>query len=416
MDKENNSKTTNEKELKDKKNTTYFSKNIVVPFISGVLGCSLVISTCFGIPQIKEKLLFTNNMDNSKEVSSSLSTNKIYADNQSASQISLNSYSDTAVYTAEKILPSIVGIKITYTITSSYSFFSQPSQSTATATGSGIIISDDGYILTNNHVVDTSSSNSSYYYYNLSDAKSVTVKLYNDDTIYDAKIIGKDSQTDLAVLKIEANNLTAAQFADSSSVKVGEFAMAVGNPLGLDSSITCGVISAINREVKDSDGTTYTCIQTDAAINSGNSGGALVNSLGKVIGVNTLKLSGTGIEGIGFAIPINSTIDIVSNLIESGKVIRPYIGIIGKNIDESTAKKNNLAEGIYITEIKEFSSAELAGLKIGDIIIEVNGESIKTMDELNQIKNSYKVDDILSLKVIRNHEEINIELKLKEAP
>lgn len=394
-----------------------FSKNIFIPFLSGALGCSLVFGICFGVPQVKEKLfngtiLYQNK---STETTSSLSTNNIASGNNSASQISLNSYSDTAVYAAEKILPSIVGIEITYTVTSSYSFYGQPAQSTATATGSGIIISEDGYILTNNHVVDVSSS-SSYYYYDLSEAQSVKIKLYNDDKTYNAEIIGKDSQTDLAVLKIDATGLTAAEFADSDSIKVGEFAMAVGNPLGLDSSITCGVISAVNRDVSDSDGTTYTCIQTDAAINSGNSGGALVNSLGQVIGVNTLKLSGTGIEGIGFAIPINSTVDIVSDLIEYNKVIRPYIGITGTDLDKSTAKKNNLVEGIYVKAVDDFSAAEIAGIKVGDIIVGVNGKSVTTMDELNEIKNEYQVGDKINLKINRNGQEMDIELTLKEAP
>lgn len=145
-----------------------------------------------------------------------------------------------------------------------------------------------GYILTNNHIVSTSSDES---YYSVSEANSVRVTLYDDDTVYDATIIGMDEETDLAVIKIEASDLTVAEFADSDDVKVGEFAMAVGNPLGMTSSVTCGVISAVNREVTDDSGTNYVLIQTDAAINSGNSGGALVNSEGQVIGINTLKLS-----------------------------------------------------------------------------------------------------------------------------
>ena len=159
-------------------------------------------------------------------------------------------------------------------------FGKQTQTSTATASGSGIIISEDGYILTNNHIVATSSSES---YYEVSEATKVTVTLFNDDTEYEAKIVGKDEQTDLAVIKIEKTGLPKAEFADSDNIKVGEFAMAVGNPLGMQSSITCGVVSAVNREVTDSEGKQFTLIQTDAAINSGNSGGALVNSEGKVI-------------------------------------------------------------------------------------------------------------------------------------
>ena len=309
-------------------------------------------------------------------------------------------------------MPSIVGIKVTYNINSPLSLFSVQSQSsTAEARGSGIIISDDGYILTNNHIVSTSSSQS---YYEISEAKKITVSLFNDETEYEAKIIGKDEQTDLAVIKIEKSGLTKAELANSDDVKVGEFAMAVGNPLGMQSSITCGVISAVNREITDSDNKKWTLIQTDAAINSGNSGGALVNSEGKVIGINTLKLSGSGIEGMGFAIPINSTSDITAQLIQYSKVKRPYIGITGLDLTEQTAKANNLVQGIYIKSIEDFSAAEKAGLKIGDVIIEADGKQIKTMDELNEIKNSHKIGDELRLKINRNGDEKEVTLTLGE--
>ena len=192
--------------------------------------------------------------------------------------------------------------------------------------------------------------------------------------------------------------------------------MAVGNPLGMQSSITCGVISAVNREVTDSDGKKFTLIQTDAAINSGNSGGALVNSEGKVIGINTLKLSGTGIEGMGFAIPINSTTDITSQLIQYSKVKRPYIGISGMDLDEKTAKANNLVQGIYVKSIEDFSAAEKAEVKVGDVIIEADGKKITTMDELNEIKNTHKIGDEMKIKVNRNGQEKELTLTLGEQP
>ena len=292
-------------------------------------------------------------------------------------------------------------------------FGRQNQSSTATASGSGIVISEDGYILTNNHIVSSSSSES---YYEVSEATKVTVTLFNDETEYEAKIVGKDEQTDLAVIKIEKTGLSKAEFADSDSVKVGEFAMAVGNPLGMQSSITCGVISAVNREVTDSDGKKFTLIQTDAAINSGNSGGALVNSEGKVIGINTLKLSGTGIEGMGFAIPINSTTDITSQLIQYSKVKRPYIGISGMDLDEKTAKANNLVQGIYVKSIEDFSAAEKAEVKVGDVIIEADGKKITTMDELNEIKNTHKIGDEMKIKVNRNGQEKELTLTLGEQP
>ena len=311
-------------------------------------------------------------------------------------------------------MPSIVGIKIEYTV-NTQSFFGRSSSSTATASGSGIIISEDGYILTNNHVVSSSTSESNSYY-QITDAGKVTVTLFGDETEYEAKIVGQDEQTDLAVIKIEKTGLTKAEFADSDSVKVGEFAMAVGNPVNMNSTVTTGIISAVNRKITDSDGKTYTCIQTDAAINSGNSGGALVNSEGKVIGINTLKLSGTGIEGIGFAIPINSTTDITSQLIQYSKVKRPFIGISGIDLNAETAKTYNLVEGVYVKSVEDFSAAEKAGLKAGDVIIEVEGKSIKTMNELNEVKNSHKIGDELKLKINRNGTEKEITLTLGEQP
>ena len=391
------------------KQSNGFGKSVLVPFFSGIVGCSLVIGTCFGVPSIKEKLIGETTTNSTVQTSTATGT--------TTNLISLSNYSNTAVFAANKILPSIVGIQVTYKATSNSFFsFGSPSTTEATATGSGIIISDDGYIVTNNHVVDSSSSNSSYSYYSLSDATSVKVKLYGSDETYDAKIVGKDSQTDLAVLKIEKTGLTAAEFADSDQAVVGEFAMAVGSPLGLDTTVTTGIISAVNREV-ESDGTKYVCIQTDAAINSGNSGGALVNSEGKVIGINTLKLSGSGVEGIGFAIPINSTLDVISQLKDHNKVLRPYIGITGLDLDNDTVKRYSLATlGVYVRSVQNFSPAEKAGLQAGDIIIKADDTDIKTMDELNEIKNKHQIGDTMTLKINRNGEEKDITLTLAETP
>lgn len=396
------------KNEKSQKNKTGFGKTVILPFVSGVVGCSVVLGTCFGVPSIRSKLI--NNSSSNISTSNSSSTQS----NGYVTQTSLSNYSDTAVYAANKILPSIVGIKIEYTV-NTQSFFGRSSSSTATASGSGIIISDDGYILTNNHVVSSSTSESNSYY-QITDAGKVTVTLFGDETEYEAKIVGQDEQTDLAVIKIEKTGLTKAEFADSDSVKVGEFAMAVGNPVNMDSTVTTGIVSAVNRKITDSDGKTYTCIQTDAAINSGNSGGALVNSEGKVIGINTLKLSGTGIEGIGFAIPINSTTDITSQLIQYSKVKRPFIGISVIDLNAETAKTYNLVEGVYVKSVEDFSAAEKAGLKAGDVIIEVEGKSIKTMNELNEVKNSHKIGDELKLKINRNGTEKEITLTLGEQP
>ena len=375
-----------------------FFKNSFVPFCSSALGTFLVIGICFGMPNIRAKLLTNITYTN---------TGLTITEGSVVNTINLKEYSNTAIAVANKVLPSIVGITVEYKVNSVFG-----GTSTSQGSGSGIIVSSDGYILTNNHVVNSTSSSS---YYQITEATKVTVKLYNDDTEYAATIIGSDSQTDLAVIKIDKTGLAAAELGDSDSVQVGEFAMAIGNPLGLQSSISCGIVSAKNREVKDSEtGVTYNLIQTDAAINSGNSGGALVNADGNVIGINTLKLSGTGVEGIGFAIPINSTLDVYNELKTNGKISRPYIGIGGIDINEALAKKNDLVIGIYIKTIDNFSAAEKSGLKIGDVIIEADGIKITTMDELNEIKNKHKIGDKMTLKIYRDGKEKEITLTLQE--
>lgn len=371
----------------------------------GVIGSVTVIAVSLNVPTIKENIV--------KKLVSVESPNS-YGDNTNTANIntqmvSLVGYSETGVGVASKVRPSIVGIEVEYSVNSIF----YRNKSTATAAGSGIIISEDGYILTNNHIVNSSSTS---YYYELGKANKVTVTLYNDSTKYDATIVGTDSQTDLAVIKIEKNGLKAAELGDSDAVQVGEFAMAIGNPLGLTDSVTAGIVSAVNREVSDQDGNSYVAIQTDASINSGNSGGALVNSKGQVIGVNTLKLSGTGVEGVGFAIPINSTKEIYEQLIQYNKVKRPYIGIGEYDLDEQTAEDNNLVVGIYIKTIEDFSAGEKAGLKIGDVIVEVDGTKVTKMDELNAIKNQKQIGDTLKLKVFREGKEKEITVTLQEQP
>ena len=390
-----------------------FFKGIFVPFISGILGTTLVIGLCIHVPLVKEKLKDYIKVDNPATETSTTSNKDNNTDTTTVSNtnlVSLENYSDTSVFAANKVLPSIVGITVQYTVNSPY--YGYTMQATGTATGSGVIISEDGYILTNNHVVNTSSN---YSFYQVSEANKITVKLYNDETEYEAQIIGKDETTDLAVIKIDKNNLPAATLGDSDSLQVGEFSMAIGSPLGMESTVTAGIISATSRTIT-SDGKNYTVIQTDAAINSGNSGGALINSKGEVIGINTLKLSGSGVEGIGFAIPINSTKTIYEQLISNGKVKRPYIGISGRDVDEETAKKYELVEGIYIISVEQFSAAEKAGLKPYDIITEIDGKQIKTMDELNEIKNTHKIGDTIVLKVYRDKEYKDITITLGEQP
>lgn len=391
---------------KESKSTPSFGKSVVVPFVSGVLGAILVVGTCFGVPQIKNSLL-------KSEVATSTKAN-VANTSSPTSQVSLSNYEDTSIAVANKILPSIVGIEIKYNVNSVFGGKS----GSAEASGSGIIISQDGYILTNNHVVDSSSTNSTSNnsFYQISEATQINVYLYNDSTAYPATIVGQDELTDIAVIKIDKSDLAAAELGDSDQVQVGAFAMAVGNPLGLQSSITCGNISAVNRELTDSDGKSGKYLQTDAAINSGNSGGALVNSNGQVIGINTLKLSATGVEGMGFAIPINSVKDVYQQLIQYNKVKRPYIGLTGVDVDEQTAKYYNIPVGIYVKSVENFSPAEKAGFKAGDVIIQMDGKDVKNMNELNTMKYQHQIGDTVTLKINRDGKEMDLSLTLAEQP
>lgn len=375
-----------------------FGKNIFLPFVSGIVGATLVVGTCFGVPSIKEKIINEKSYTASTSAGTSLEN--------PLNLINIADYSNTSIAVAEKVLPSVVGITVTYQVNSIFG------SSTGDATGSGIIISDDGYILTNNHVISSESSSS---FYAISEATDIKINLYNDKDSYKATVVGTDAYTDLAVLKIDKTGLTPAVLGNSDEAKVGEYVMAIGNPLGMDYSVTTGIISAVNREVK-SEGTTYLAIQTDAAINSGNSGGALVNANGEVIGINTLKLSGNGVEGIGFAIPISSTTSIINQLIEFKEVKRPYIGIAGSSVDETLTKKYNIPQGIYVDEIQKDSPAEKGGLQVGDIIIKIEDTEVKSVNELNRVKNTHNIGDKITLTIIRDNQEQKIEITLTETP
>lgn len=378
-----------------KPNKKSISTTILTSFISAIIGAVCASLIFLSIYNDKEAI----------DTSTANSNNSSSFNNLNLSQVSLENYSDTAIYAANKVLPSMVSISVEYDV--NYMGMTR----TSSGSGSGVIISEDGYILTNNHVVSSSDSSA---FYQVTDAKSIKVKIYGDDTEYEAKIVGTDSQTDLAVLKIEKTGLTPAELGDSSSVQVGEFVLAVGDPYGLQYSVTAGIISALNREMTV-EGTSYTVIQADCAINSGNSGGALVNSKGQVIGITTLKLSGTGIEGVSFAIPINDTIEIYEGLIENGKISRPFVGISGIDLDEATAIRNGLTKGIYVDSVIEGSSAEKAGIQSGDVIVKFDGQSVSTMDELTAIKDTKKVGDSVEVVFYRGNEEKTVTLTLGEA-
>lgn len=369
---------------------------VVASFVSAVVGGACALGVYVGLNKEPAQTI---------ETSKTNASSSITANNLNLSQVSLTNYSDTAIYAAQKALPSMVSISVEYDV--NY----MGMKKAVAGSGSGVVISEGGYILTNNHVISSADSSS---FYQVSDAKSIKVKIYGDETEYEAEIIGTDSQTDLAVLKIDKTGLTPAELGDSSSIQIGEFVLAIGNPYELDYSVTAGIISALNREMTV-ENTTYNVIQADCAINSGNSGGALVNSKGQVIGITTLKLAGEGIEGVSFAIPVNDTVPIYQELIENGKISRPFVGISGIDLDEVTAIRNGLTKGIYVDSIVSGSSAEDAGIMPGDVIVSFDGKDVFTMDELNAIKNTKNVGDKVEIKLYRKNELKTVTVTLKEA-
>lgn len=379
-----------------KSNKKQIATTVVASFVSAVVGGACALGVYVGLNKEPAKALETSKTNTGSIVETS---------NPNLSQVSLTNYSDTAIYAAQKALPSMVSISVEYDV--NY----MGMKKAVAGSGSGVILSEDGYILTNNHVISSADSSS---FYQVSDAKSIKVKIYGDDTEYSAEIIGTDSQTDLAVLKIDKTGLTPAEFGDSSSVQIGEFVLAIGNPYNLDYSVTAGIISALNREMTV-ENTTYNVIQADCAINSGNSGGALVNSKGEVIGITTLKLAGDGIEGVSFAIPVNETVPIYKELIEKGKISRPFVGISGIDLDEATAIRNGLTKGIYVDSVVSGSGAEDAGIMAGDVIVSFDGKDVSTMDELNAIKNTKNIGDKIEIKLYRKSELKTFTITLKEA-
>lgn len=379
-----------------KSNKKQIATTVVASFVSAVVGGACALGVYVGLNKEPAKTIETSKTNTGSIVETS---------NPNFSQVSLTNYSDTAIYAAQKALPSMVSISVEYDV--NY----MGMKKAVAGSGSGVILSEDGYILTNNHVISSADSSS---FYQVSDAKSIKVKIYGDDTEYSAEIIGTDSQTDLAVLKIDKTGLTPAELGDSSSVQIGEFVLAIGNPYNLDYSVTAGIISALNREMTV-ENTTYNVIQADCAINSGNSGGALVNSKGEVIGITTLKLAGDGIEGVSFAIPVNETVPIYKELIEKGKISRPFVGISGIDLDEATAIRNGLTKGIYVDSVVSGSGAEDAGIMAGDVIVSFDGKDVSTMDELNTIKNTKNIGDKIEIKLYRKSELKTFTITLKEA-
>jgi Trypsin-like serine proteases, typically periplasmic, contain C-terminal PDZ domain len=307
---------------------------------------------------------------------------------------------------AKKTGPSIVGIRMTVTAPLNQ-FFSQQSQ----VEGSGIVINADGYIMTNYHVVQYADPRNSNH-------KKVTLEVFLPDKRQaGAKFIGGDSLNDLAVIKTNLTGLPVADLGDSSKLEVGELAVAIGNPLGLEfaGSVTSGVISALNRTVSVED-RMLNLIQTDAAINPGNSGGALVNSEGKVIGINTVKISVSGVEGLGFAIPVNDAKPVVSQLMKYGYVKgRPFIGITGREVTQALSQYYHLPVGIFIISVRAGSGAAKAGIQKRDIMVSMAGKKVATMKDLNRIKRAYKAGDTVNTIVFRGKKRLTLRLTFSEA-
>ena len=310
-------------------------------------------------------------------------------------------YADEAVLSAadiyEQNVNSTVGIT---TSTQTVNYWGYPAS--RSASGSGFIITDSGYILTNYHVIENSDE--------------VKVATY-DGKSYDASVIGYDESNDIAVLKIEAEGLKPVKVGDSDALRVGDDVLAIGNPLGeLTFSLTSGIVSALSRDIMIENGISMSLIQTDCAINSGNSGGALFNMKGEVIGITNAKYSssssGASVDNIGFAIPMNTLVRIYESIIENGYILKPYIGIVGQTVSEDIKQITGLEGGVRVSEVTDDSPAKEAGIVSGDVIIKVNGDIVKEFSDLSNLVDASEPGDILKVTVYRQGQEIEMEVKI----
>ena len=313
--------------------------------------------------------------------------------NVNPSKFDTKSEALSATEAYNKVAPAAVVVS-TKSVTQGYFMHTQEVE----GIGSGFIINEEGYILTNYHVVKG--------------AQEISVTLSNDVTTT-AQIVNYDENQDVAMIKITDESVkipATVELGDSDSLQPGEEVIAIGTPLSteLSSTVTKGIISATSRSVAVESGVTMNLIQTDAAINAGNSGGPLVNTKGEVVGINSSKISGEAVEGIGFSIPINDIKDKIESL--SKPILN--LGISVRTIDEALSKQLNMEQGLYVVEVTEFSSAEKAGLKAGDIIVKADGNRITTFDEFKAVKNGKEEGDEISLEVIRNGQSKTINVKL----
>ncbi|HHY82384.1 MAG TPA: PDZ domain-containing protein [Clostridiales bacterium] len=302
----------------------------------------------------------------------------------------------------EQVEKAVVGItNRSEVVIPDFFFFNESRSQEVEGYGSGIIISKEGHILTNHHVIDG--------------AKQLFVILYDGEKV-EAELIGSDPQSDVAVLKIKHDDLTVAKIGDSDKVRKGDFAIAIGNPLGheLAGTVNFGVISAVNRTLQ-LDGRKMTLLQTDAAINRGNSGGALFNMKGEVIGMNTIKFGGDLVEGLGFAIPSNVFKPIAQEIIETGKVSypqKPWLGVYITEINKEASEEFGYPVGILITDVTKDSPALEAGIKPGDVITGINGKKIEKIDELKSTLESFEVGDVIDVSLWRNGNDFVLKVKL----
>ena len=353
-------------------------------------GISLTIIVCI-ITSILTSLLTIVVMKNSIGVTNKTSTNQeIVVNDSGKSQNIYHAVSD-------KAMPSVVGI--TTTTISTNNVFAIPTQSEGV--GTGVIVDSKGYILTNSHVV--------------SDGQAVDVKvLFNDGSTTQGKVLWNDAKLDLAVVKVDKNGLTAAELGDSDQVRVGDIAIAIGNPLGLEfqKSVTQGIISGLDRTIQTENETMTGLMQTDASINPGNSGGPLLNEKGQVVGINSAKVSSA--EGIGFSIPINTAKPIIEQVIKSGNFEKVTLGI--KGIDVTTFEAStgtNLAadEGVYIAEVVDNTPAQRAGIQAGDVIVKVGDDQTSTMTDLNKVLYKYKSGQSTKVVINRGGKETAVDVK-----
>lgn len=371
------------------------SKKLLTSLVAIICVLAIGITSVVGYSMVSGKgiSISVSDADNKNETKSSGKTeeaSKRDTENlPSLTQLATPSDALSIPEIVKKVSGSVVGISA--------------SNANQTATGTGVIMSEDGYIITNAHVV--------------SGANTLSVVFTDEDkTSIKAEMVGIDSQTDLAVIKINKKNLTPAEFGKSSELQVGEIAIAIGNPLGFElaGSVTSGIISALDRTLTIED-QEMNLIQTDASINSGNSGGALVNAYGQVIGITSAKVSSTYGEGLGFAIPIDNATPIINELIKYGCVKgRPVLGLSGETITELWSQYYGVPQGFIVRNVESGSAAEKAGIQVGDIVIGINDTTITSISEFNKIKAKYKAGDKITITLYRQGNKKNVEATLDE--